>query len=339
MTGIRTVLGDIDTFDGVAYLHEHLIIDSPLIADRFPHIHLHDADAAVEEATYCRAAGVGLMVDAMPAAAGRDIVRLAAIAERADVAIVSATGLHHDRYYGPDHWSNHLDVEQLADLFIADLLTGVDEFDYTSPVVRRTQYRAGIAKVATSGRVPDSRDYRNLDAVAVASVATGAPVLTHCEGGYGGLAQVDRLVQAGVPAASIILSHVDKAHDFDYLIDLASTGALLEFDQALREHKVGVDSVTIQSILRLVGEGYDAQIVVGTDGARRSLWRSLGGQPGLAWLASSLPTLMRQAGVGEETLQKVLHDNAVRALTWRTVSNGAAHPRATDRVDLSGSSS
>ena len=51
MTGlVRTVLGDIAAKDlGVTYAHEHLIIDSPLVADRWPHIHLPSADEAVAE--------------------------------------------------------------------------------------------------------------------------------------------------------------------------------------------------------------------------------------------------------------------------------------------------
>jgi 5-phospho-D-xylono-1,4-lactonase len=317
VTGIRTVLGDIDGFEGVAYMHEHLIIDSPLIAERFPHIHLYDVDAAVAEVSLCRDAGAGLMIDAMPASDGRDVIRLAEVSRRTGVAIVVATGLHHDRYYGPLHWTNRVSAEELGELFIADLVDGIDEFDYTSPIVRRTAHRAGIVKVATSGDRPDARDLRNIEAVARASVMTGAPVLTHCEGGYGGIAQVERIVAAGVPASAIILSHVDKAQNLSYLTDLAETGAVLELDQSLRERAEGASSITVRAVLSLVDAGFGDQIVLGTDGARRSLWSSLGGEPGLAWLASDLPGILAAAGLGDDDLQKVLHSNALRALTWR----------------------
>jgi predicted metal-dependent phosphotriesterase family hydrolase len=320
VTGIRTVLGDITTFAGTAYMHEHLVLDSPLIADRFPQIHLYDVDSAVAEVLACRDVGAGLMVDAMPISAGRDAVRLAEISRRTGAMIVAATGLHHDRYYGPQHWTNRVSVEELTELFIADLVDGIDEFDYTSPIVRRTGSRAGLVKVATSGDVPDARDLRNIVAVGAASVATGAPVLTHCEAGFGGIAQIERLTSAGVPASAIILSHVDKAHNLPYLKDLADTGVVLELDQALREADKGTDSITVRAIIDLVDAGYADQIVVGTDGARRGLWASLGGSPGLAWLGGTLPELLRTAGVDEESLRKILHDNAFRALTWRTVA-------------------
>lgn len=316
---IRTVLGDITDFSGVAYAHEHLIIDSPLIADRFAHIHLHDTEAAVEEVTACREAGAGLMLDAMPVAAGRDVVRLGAISRRTGVHVVAVTGLHHDRYYGPLHWTNRVRAEELTDLFVAELTSGIDEFDYTSPIIRRTEHRAGVVKIATSGAKPDARDRRNLGAVAAASVATGAPVLTHCEGGVGAVAQVELLTAAGVPAEAIILSHVDKTQDLGYLRELAQCGAFVELDQSLRERAKGFESITARAVVSLVEAGLEDRIVLGTDGARRSLWTSLGGEPGLAWLAGTFPTVLAGLGVTSDVLEKVLHGNAARALAWRSV--------------------
>jgi predicted metal-dependent phosphotriesterase family hydrolase len=316
---VRTVLGDrYSSPQGAVYSHEHLIIDSALIADRFPHIHLYDVDSAVAEVQSCRNAGVAVMIDAMPVSAGRDAVRLAEISRRTGVEIISATGLHHDRYYGPLHWTNRVQTDELARVFVADLIDGIDEFDYTGPVVRRTMHKAGIVKVATSGEKPDQRDLRNIDAAARASVLTGAPVLTHCEGGHGGLAQVELLLAAGVPAGSIILSHIDKVHDLAYLNDLAATGAVLELDQGLREYARGPDSITVRAIVSLIDAGYGRQVVVGTDGARRDLWTALGGRPGLAWLATALPPMLTAAGLSTAQVGDVMTSNAWEALTWRT---------------------
>lgn len=321
---IRTVAGDItEPGPGVVYAHEHLIIDSALIEVSFPHIHLHDTEAAVREVTLSRDAGAALFVDTMPASAGRDVTRLAAISERSGLPIVATTGLHHDRYYGALHWTNRVGEDELSQLFIADLTEGIDEFDYTGPIVRRTPSRAGLVKAATSGPTPDARDLRNLRAAARASVVTGAPVLTHCEGGWGGLAQVETLRAAGVPATSIILSHVDKTEDLGYLLALAATGVYLELDQTLRQSGRGTGSITIRAISTLVEAGFGRQMVVGTDGARRSLWASLGGSPGLAWLASSFPALLREVGLGEEQVTAILRSNALDALRWWPVAAGA----------------
>lgn len=316
---IRTVLGDlVDLPTGVVYGHEHLIIDSPLIHDRFPQIHLYDVGSAVDEVGACHDAGVALMVDAMPVASGRDAVRLAEIARRTGVGIVAVTGLHHDRYYGPLHWSNRVDLEDLVNLFVADLTEGIDELDYTGPVIKRSQHKAGLVKVATSGPQPDQRDLRNLEAAAIASHLSGAPILTHCEGGEGGFSQVEFLLDKGVQASSIILSHVDKTHDLNYLKELADTGVVLELDQALRTWELGMESITVRAVCALVDAGYGGQVIVGTDGAKRELWASLGGAPGLSWLASDFPGILKKVGIPDEDVRKVMRNNAIRALSWRT---------------------
>ena len=276
---------------------------------------------AAEEVRSCAAAGVALMIDAMPCSAGRDASRLAQIASQTGVEIVAATGLHHDRYYGPGHWSNNVGSAELADLFVADLNVGVDRFDYTGPLVRRTAHRAGVLKVATSGPLLDDRDRRNLDAVGEASVRTGAPVLTHCEGGKGGAEQIGRLAGLGVPPSSIVLSHVDKTADLRYLADLMDTGAVLELDQIVKNFRMGAESPTVQMITELVAHGYGRQIVVGTDGARRTLWASLGGEPGLAWLGGNLPGLL-EAG-GSPTLRHRQHHARQRAACIRLAAASA----------------
>lgn len=314
---IRTVLGDRRLIpDGVFYAHEHLIIDSPLIEAAFPHIYLSDVEAAVDEASLCRDAGVRMVVDAMPCSSGRDATKLARISERSGVDVISVTGLHHDRYYGQRHWTNRVSAAELARLFVADLTEGIDLFDYTGPIVKRTAHRAGALKVATSGGSLDERDKRNLAAVASAGMATGAPVLTHCEGGLGALEQVAFLTDAGLAPSSIILSHADKSMDLDYLHRILASGAILECDQALRQFELGHDGWSLNATVSLIQEGYGRQLVIGTDGARRSLWSTLGGSPGLAWLAANLPTLLVDKGISPEQVRAVMHDNAVRAFSW-----------------------
>ncbi|MFG1709476.1 phosphotriesterase [Nonomuraea sp. M3C6] len=309
---VRCVLGDVPADRlGMVYAHEHLVLDSPLIAAAFAHILLDDVDTAVAEVGPCAAAGVGTMVDAMPCAAGRDAVRLAAVSARTGVNVVAATGLHHVRYYGEAHWSGRLDAGELAELFSADVLGGIDAFDYTGPAVRRTPHRAGIVKVATAER-PTARDRLVLEAAALAHLGTGAPVLTHCEQGRGALAQIEALTAHGVPADAILLSHVDKVVDRGYHREIADTGAYLEYDQALR---------TPEDTALLVGwmlaDGHGDRIVLGTDGARRDLWSSLGGGPGLAWLATGFCDLLSERGVDEADLRRLLVTNPARALVLR----------------------
>lgn len=281
---VRTVLGDVPATDlGVCYAHEHLVIDGGVPKIINPEISLQDEAAAVTELGDCAQAGVGAVVDAMPADAGRNVVKLAAISRATGVHLVVATGLHHARYYGERHWGEVLDPEELADLFAADITDGVDALDYGGPIVRRTPHRAGIVKVAGSADGLSERDRRVFAAAALTAGRTGVPVLTHCEGGEGGVEQVEVLAGHGVEPGRIVLSHTDKVADLGYHRALLATGACVVYDQGIR-----TPDGTERLVRAAVEAGHADQVLLGTDGARRSLWRVLGGRPGLAALRTDL---------------------------------------------------
>lgn len=281
MTGaIRTIGGDLPAdLAGPVYAHEHLIIDTPLVAETMPHIHLHSIDEAVAEVSTCVAAGVRTMVDAMPAASGRIPERLLRISIRTGMRIVATTGLHTDKYYRDVPWAGSDPPEKLADRFIADIEEGIDVHDYLGETVERSPVRAGIVKVASLHEEPTDRDRRLFAAAAITAAATGVPVLTHAEGGLGGMGQIELLTGLGVSPRRIALSHTDKVDDPGYHRSLLETGALLCYDQGLRD-----PDTTFSLIETMVAGGFGDQILAGTDGARRSLWSTLGGTPGLAAL-------------------------------------------------------
>ena len=110
MTFARTVLGDVEPAEmGATYAHEHLVIDGGVAKLVNPEISLQRVSDAVAELAPCVAAGLGAVVDAMPADAGRNVAKLAEISRRAGVHVVAATGLHHARYYGERHWGELLE--------------------------------------------------------------------------------------------------------------------------------------------------------------------------------------------------------------------------------------
>jgi 5-phospho-D-xylono-1,4-lactonase len=311
VSAVRTVLGDVapDRL-GVTYLHEHLIIDSPLVADRFPHIHLPSVDDAVAEVRTCT--GVGAMVDAMPCAAGRNVAKLAAVSRATGVHVIAATGLHAARYYDPHPWTQNEPAEVLADLFTADITDGIDRYDYTGPAVRRTPHRAGILKVATLGVALSAAERRLFEAAAEAHRRTGAPIITHCEDGRGGAQQVEAL---DVPPDRVVLSHTDKHPDPGYHRELLTAGVNLEYDQALRQDP-DERRGTAWLLATMLADGYERQLMLGTDGARRSLWRTLGGAPGLAWLVTGFADVLERWDVDAAARRALLVDNPARLLAF-----------------------
>jgi predicted metal-dependent phosphotriesterase family hydrolase len=312
---VRTVDGDIDpTALGVTYSHEHLVIDGGRPVEMFPDFRLDDVELMVDELAPAVSLGLRSVVDAMPADAGRNVRKLAEIGRRAGVQVIASTGLHHARYYAPGHWSEQASEEELADLFVADVTEGIDERDYSGPIVRRTEHRAGTIKVAGSQGGPSTRDRRAFAAAAEAHRRTGVPILTHCEDGTGAPEQVRFLIDRGVDPAHIVLSHVDKVVDRALHRDLLSSGVVLEYDQGFRwgDRPNGTLDLVEWMLEDHLGDG----IVLGMDAARQGYLRSYGGAPGLTYLLAEFSVAMTERGVDEATRRRFFVDNPARAFAF-----------------------
>jgi phosphotriesterase-related protein len=319
MAFARTVLGDIDrSVLGVVFAHEHLVIHGGRPVQLFPDFALADVGKAVDELSAAQALGLRSVVDAMPADCGRDVLMLAEIARRSGVNVIAPTGLHHERYYHDRHWSVRLSVDELAELFVADITVGIDELDYGGPVVKRTPHRAGVMKIAGSSGGPSARDERVFAAAAIAQARTGCPILTHCENGTGALRQVEVLVRHGGDPAHIVLSHVDKVVDRAYQRDIASTGARVEYDQAFRwgESPNG----TLQLLAWAAEDALLGHITLGLDAARQGYWTAYGGAPGWAWLLGDFAEAMRARGLGDAEQRLLFVETPGAAFTF-----GSAH--------------
>jgi predicted metal-dependent phosphotriesterase family hydrolase len=315
---VRTVLGDIDPAElGVTYAHEHLIIDGGRPVEISPDFLLADVDRMAAELGDAAAEGLVSAIDAMPADCGRNPSKLAALSRRSGVRIVAATGLHHEKFYGPSHWSLRADEDELADLFVADVDVGIDERDYSGPLVRRTAVRAGIVKVAGSEGGPSKRDLPIFRAAAAAHARTGVPIHTHCEAGTGALEQIRVLTDAGVPAERISLSHVDKVVDPGYHREVFATGAFVVYDQAFRWGDR--DNGTLRLLEAAVGDGHGGQVMLGMDAARQGYYRAFGGEPGLPFLLTTFCDQLAARGLGPEIRQRFFVEAPARAFAFSEV--------------------
>ncbi len=215
---VRTVLGDVpaDTL-GVTYAHEHVILDSEFVEATFPEFRLFSVEDAAAELSLCAAAGVGTMVDAIPGDAGRDVARLvdSQSGERYSV------GGHDRRSHRPlvsARTTGHAPSRRRR------LRRVSSPISLSAPTEPSTV--AGSIKVATLGESPDPIERGQFEAAAEAHRTTGAPIITHCEGGEGGLGQVETFSDLGVPLHRVVLSHTDKVTDLGYhrdLLDYRST--------------------------------------------------------------------------------------------------------------------
>jgi phosphotriesterase-related protein len=315
MTFVRTVRGDISTREmGVTYAHEHLIIDGGRPVEISPDFLLADVDLIAAELGDAAAAGLRTAIDAMPADCGRNPSKLAELSRRTGIHLVAATGLHHEKFYGPSHWSLRASEVELADLFVGDVTDGIDERDYGGPIVRRTDIRAGVVKVGGSEGGPSRRDLPIFRAAASAHARTGVPIHTHCEAGTGAIEQLRALVDSGAPAERISLSHVDKVVDRGYHRELFATGAFAVYDQSFRWGDR--DNGTVQLLEWAVADGYAGQVMLGMDAARQGYYAAFGGAPGLAYLLRDFSDQLDARGIGPELRHQFFVDNPARAFAF-----------------------
>lgn len=292
----RTVLGDIEQPElGVTYCHEHLILDSPVIASEFPAMHLPSVDEAVTELETCST--VRTMVDAMPEG-GRQLDRLVEVSRRTGINIISATGLHTKKYYPGHPWALTDSSDQLAVRFEADLAD-----------------RCGVIKFAVG---PEGLDYRTrevLEAAAMTQARTGAPILSHCEDGLLGMEQIEAMRELGIDLTRVVLSHTDKVADRGYHRAMLESGANLEYDQALRHHD-DPGHPTGPLLAELAAAGFSGRLMLGTDGARRTLWKTLGGKPGLAYLGEDYQSILERYGIDQSLRYQIMVENPARWLSF-----------------------
>jgi 5-phospho-D-xylono-1,4-lactonase len=177
-------------------------------------------------------------------------------------------------------------------------------------------------KIAGSDGGPSARDTPIFVAAAETHRRTGVPILTHCEGGTGALEQVRLLIDHGVPAGHIVLSHIDKVTDPGYHAELLATGAFGEYDQAFRWAD-GPDR-TLELLEAMIATGLGEQIVVGMDAARQGYYRAYGGSPGLTYLLDEFSRAMTGRGLGQDVWRAIFIENPARAFAFATPTGATA---------------
>jgi phosphotriesterase-related protein len=306
MSFIRTVTGDISPEQlGVCYPHEHLIGQPPK-ALATPDLTLDSQDAALRELRWFREAGGSAIVEMSTPDYGRSAASLRSLAQKSGVRIIAAAGFNKEKFSMP--LIEDATVEQLTQRFVNEVVNGMDG----------TDVRAGLVKASSSKDAITPQAEKMFRAAAGAHRATGAPISTHTEAGSMALEQVALLKDERVEPQHVIIGHVDRRLDWDFVLALARTGVYLGFDQISKEQYYP-DQLRIAMIMRLVEAGFGKQLLLSGDLARRSYWPSYGtgGGPGFTYILWRFIPWLRQSGLAESVIQDLLINNPARALSFR----------------------
>ncbi len=313
MTTVETVRGPVELEQlGPTLMHEHVFVLDPQAAENYGHLwgaSYWEEDVRVDDAIAklraAREAGIRTIVDPTAPGLGRCIPRIQRINAEVDLNIVVASGVY--AFLELPNFLHYRLPEAIAELFVREIREGIDDTG-----VRAAFLKCAVEEHGIVGDIP-----KILDAIALAAVDTGVPVMVHtnARAATGTLALAE-LTRRGVDPARIVVAHAGDSNDLEYLRTIGDTGASLGFDRFNIPH-FNPDEDRLRTLLALLGEGYGDRIHLSHDAA--CFMDFMVGDPAFAdeqpdYLHISrviLPQL-RQAGVTEEEIDELMVANPQR---------------------------
>lgn len=317
---IRTMLGDIQPEElGVTDAHEHIVCRPGHWVDRREDdLLLDDPEKSKGDVLLFKAAGGEAIVDATAVDYGRDLLAVKKIAEETGIKIIATAGFNKSFLWDAllpgsqityHTWIEQARIEELTQFVVKEFSEGMEG----------TEVRAGQLKFGTGYNMIDPLEEKTLRAVVRAHHITGAPVHSHTEAGTMALEQIELLKQEGMDMRHVSIGHMDRNPDTWYHLKIAESGAFLSFD-GIGKIKYYPESVRIQCLLELVKRGYQKQILIGGDAARKTYYQSYLHGLGLGYILGKwVPRFIEEAEAagfnGQELVDDFFRNNPRRYLT------------------------
>lgn len=328
MSFIRTLRGDIRPEDlGFTYSHEHIVCRPAYwVEKQADDLLLDDKEKSKLDVADFKQHGGKSIVDATAVDYGRDVQAVKEISEELDIHIVGTAGFNKsflwdagisDRlkpmigdYKTYSEWIDATSINGLTDFVVREVEEGLEG----------TPYKAGQVKFGTGYNRITPLEEKTLRAVARAHLETKAPLHSHTEAGTMGLEQIELLQSEGIDLSHMSFGHMDRNPDPYYHEQIASTGAYLSFD-GIAKIKYAPESTRIHCILELVKKGYEDQILVSGDTARKSYYKHYDYGLGLEyiiakWVPRFIDDANRQGFDGTALINKFFVENPARCFTF-----------------------
>jgi phosphotriesterase-related protein len=174
-----------------------------------------------------------------------------------------------------------------------------------------TSVRAGFIKLSAGDDGITDVEKKILRAAARAARATGAAIGSHTIRGHVVREQLDIIELCGYTASRFIWIHASAEPDFGLNVEVARRGAWIEYDWIGGSQP---DAFFIERIQRLLDAGYGDQILLSQDRGWFDPSQPNGGAPKpFTYLTQTFLPALRAAGVDDETIRLLTHDNPFRA--------------------------
>ena len=303
---IRTVLGDIDIKDlGPTNCHAHVEVDvcTHHFDERYINHRLRYEDVIPDLIEY-KTGGGSTICELTPMGLGRNPSRIAQVSRETGVQIIMGTGIYHEAFH-PSEIKN-MDVDLITEMLIRDITIGIEN----------TGIKAGmIGEQGTYSSAITEREAIIFRASAAAAKETGVAISTHTHAG-----------ELGVSPKKIIIGHLDDKSplqaEVKLMRELLSLGVWIQFDDIGFDYytpTLGVqmpsDQDRAEILAELIAEGFENQIVLGSDVCKVSHLKSQGG-PGFVHLVENFPSIAKNYGISEATMKKLLIENPAQVLSF-----------------------
>ncbi len=322
MAFIRTMLGDIAPEDlGFTYSHEHIVCRPRHWVEKGEDdLLLDDPEKSCREVQLFKEAGGRSIVDATAIDYGRDPAAVCEISKKTGVQIVGTAGFNkgflwdakmpgEERTYA--EWIESASLDDLVQFEIGEIEVGM----------QGTGVKAGQVKFGTGYNSISPLEIKTIRAACRAHLATGAPIHSHTEAGTMALEQMQYIREEGVDLHNVSFGHMDRNPDPWMHLRVAETGAYVSFD-GIAKVKYNPESVRIRCILDLVKRGYQKQILVSGDTARKSYYYSYTYAVGLPYIIKTwCPRLIEEAeeqGIdGKALVEDIFVNNPRECFTFK----------------------
>jgi phosphotriesterase-related protein len=319
---VQTVTGPIGLDQlGRTLMHEHLFIAFP--GAEFDPLAVFDRSAFVAEAVrrlkqLRTEHGVRSFVDPCPIELGRDAALMREISEKSEMNVICTTGFYFEEMGLPVYWRART-AEEIAELYTREITHGIGT----------TGVKAGAIKVATGAPEITRLEHKFLEAACIAQKATGVPIITHTQDGVGGPDQQAAFAKGGVAAHQCLIGHCCGNADPSYHQRVVAGGSYIGFD------RIGIlrfqpDEVRADNLVRLVRNGYRAQIMMSQDrhcgwfgkfarqlsaeeAARIEVLRAEGQwPPHYTYMFTDFVPMLKARGLEDREIDAILDDNPRR---------------------------
>ncbi|HHU54073.1 MAG TPA: phosphotriesterase [Clostridiaceae bacterium] len=322
MSFIRTISGDIlpDQL-GFTYSHEHIVCSPPYwIEQEQDDLLLDDKEKSLLDVQDLKNVGVKTIVDATCVDYGRDILAVKEISDRTGMQVIATAGFNKGFLWSAKVLGeNYTFYEKIENSSIDDLVKFI--VSDVEEGIGTTGIRCGQIKFGTGYNSIHPLELKVLKAAARAHLITKAPLHSHTEAGTMALEQIEYLKKEGINLEYISFGHMDRNLDPWIHNKIAENGSFLCFD-GIGKIKYAPESERIKCILELVKQGYEEQILISGDFARKSYFSHYGYGPGYKYIVKTwIPRFKEEADRAgldsNQLINKFFVENPKRCLSFK----------------------